>query len=237
MNQYECSVGKTITDSIAVLDQAITKAKCENRIDINSLYLNQYEYLTASIRPENGDYQNFGVMQALDHLYVLSDLIKSIEFDKGNIIAFGSSQGGYIANLMAKFAPNTFSAVLDNSSYAFAPLVFILGRQLGLPEYWGIMSENIHLGCFVISPWRLNHNEKNYFSRDRQKIRSFLFEDDIKTMAKIGKNKTQYRIYHSRNDGLAKIDDKIQVTDLLQKNGFDVQISIMDQKKMSMEYL
>lgn len=230
LQQYGSPIANNIAENVNLLDQAITRAKAENRCNIQTLFLNQYELLTSSIYPGQGEYQNFGVMQALDHLYVLGDLLQNVTFDKGNIIAFGSSHGGYIANLMAKFAPNSFSAVLDNSSYACAPLPYVVGRQLGCHEFLATMTLNIAIACFVVSPWRLHPNEKNFFSDDRQKIRSFLFDDDIKTMATAGGNKTQYRFFHSEQDMIAKVDDKLKMATLLQDNGFDMRISLMGPK-------
>lgn len=229
LQQYGCPVAATISENLSLLDQAIARAKAANRINLQTLYLNQYELLTSSIYPGNGEYQNFGVMQALDHLYVLADLMQQIEFNKGNIIAFGSSQGGYIANLMAKFAPNTFSAVFDNSSWASAPLSYILGRQLGVHEFLSIISLNIAVACFVISPWRLHAEETHFYSEDRKKIRSFLHNDDIASMAQAGTNKTQYRFYHSASDTIARLEEKQKMVELMKKNGFDVQMTVMGQ--------
>ncbi len=69
--------------------------------------------------PQNGDYQNFGVLQAMDYLTVLGRLNshEKLSFDRRNIILFGSSHGGYIAHLVAKFAANSISAVVSNSGY------------------------------------------------------------------------------------------------------------------------
>lgn len=230
LNQYGCHVANTIQENITILDQAIAKAKTENTCDINSLFMNQYALLTSSIYPGQGEYQNFGIMQALDHLFVLADLLKNLTFPKENIIAFGSSHGGYIANLMSKIAPNTFSAVLDNSSYAHTPLHYVVGRQLGNYEFLATATSNIAIACFVVSPWRLRVGDQNFFSPDHQKIRSFLFCEDIENMARTGNRKTQYRFFHSQNDMIAKVEDKIKMAELLEKNGFDVQLSIMKEK-------
>lgn len=230
LHQYGSPIANNIAENVDLLDRAMTKAKAENRCNINTLYLNQYELLSASIYPAQGEYQNFGVIQALDHLYVLGELLQSVAFDKGNIIAFGSSHGGYIANLMAKFAPNSFSAVLDNSSYACAPMPYIVGRQLGCHEFLATMTMNIAIACFVASPWRLYPNEKNFFSEDRQRIRSFLFDEDIKSMAVYGETKTQYRFLHSEQDMIAKVDEKLSMVTHLKNSGFDVQLALMGPK-------
>lgn len=107
LQQYGSPIANNIAENVNLLDQAITRAKAENRCNIQTLFLNQYELLTSSIYPGQGEYQNFGVMQALDHLYVLGDLLQNVAFDKGNIIAFGSSHGvsnaqTWLARLMTR---------------------------------------------------------------------------------------------------------------------------------------
>jgi len=74
-------------------------------------------------------YSSFGFMPAIDHLNVLFDVINKYNIDKQNIIAFGTSYGGYIASLMAKYAPNTFSLVIDNSGFCVAQLQEVFGGQ------------------------------------------------------------------------------------------------------------
>lgn len=230
MHQYGCPVANTIAENITILDKAISEKKSKNICNIEKLLFNQYELLTSSIYPGKGEYQNFGVIQAVDHLHVLSELLKTLDFNKGTIIAFGSSHGGYLANLLAKFSPNTFSAVFDNSSYSCPPLPYIVGRQIRQYEYLALITMNIAAGCFVISPWRLNPHEQNFYSKDRQKIRSFTSLEDIQKMANYGSKKTQYRFYHSTKDMIAKPEDKIRAFDFLKKEGFDAQLKLMDEK-------
>lgn len=194
------------------------------------LHQGQYELLPAVIQPPNGEFHTFGIMQALDHICVLYDLYHEISFDRGNIIAMGSSQGGYIADIMSKLAPSTFSAVFDNSAYPEPPERFVVGRDLNIPELYHRIGEHVMLGCFLKSGWTLDEKAKNYYSEERRRIRSFLFPEDIKAMARYGSCKTQYRFYHSRHDKLAAVEKKESMAKLLQEQGFDVRLVIMDEK-------
>lgn len=64
----------------------------------------------ATINPARDEYQNFGILQAMDHLAVLGDLLEQeAEFDATRIVALGSSHGGYIAHMIAKIAADGVS--------------------------------------------------------------------------------------------------------------------------------
>jgi len=191
-----------------------------------SMANNHVETLSCSLVPPNGDYQNFGIMQAVDHLFVLADILENFKNEEFPVIAFGSSHGGYIANLMAKFAPNTFAAVFDNSSYASAPYNYVLGRQTNMHEfnYQEQQYPNIIFKCFSHNLWNLNRNSQNFFSHDRQVIRAFHSKEHLKDMARFGNNKTQYRFIHSLTDGISPFREKKRYSDLLKQFGFDVML-------------
>lgn len=182
------------------------------------------EAVTASLVPPNGDYQNFGVMQAVDHLLVLADILQNYDNEKLPVIAFGSSHGGYLANLLAKFAPNTIAAVFDNSAYISAPFNYVLGRQTNMHEfnYQEQRYPNIVFKCYSRTLWNLNRNSNNFFSRDRQEIRALYPKEHLERMKKIGNNKTQYRFIHSITDGIAPFHEKKRYAELLKQSGFDV---------------
>ena len=147
-----------------------------DRIDI--LELDAALNLKALIQPAGGDYQNFGVMQAIDHLLVLEHLMKQGElFDLKNILLFGSSHGAYLGHLLLKMAPNTFSGLIDNSAYVQAPLGY-LGQET---EFVAPLNKNINLHCSVVSPWNFN-NEKHpqFYSPARFAIRDLLNKDHLK---------------------------------------------------------
>jgi hypothetical protein len=222
---------KSFDEAISILDQTIEK------------HGNRFICLTGHLNfGDQTEYQNFGVMQALDHICVLYDLQNRINLDwKGNIIAFGSSHGGYIANLLSKFAPNSITAVFDNSSYADPPLYYVMERELKhgcsfIPAER--LLKNIGIYLSIKSGWTTNSLASNYYSEDARRIRSFLYEQDIIKMAEIGNNKTQYRFYHSKYDyWISNVYEKIAMVTLLKKHNFDTKIYVMDHKDIDGKFV
>ena len=223
LKYYACPLNyKSIEEAVSALDQSVEKH--------GKSY--PFLYLTAHLDfgNERTEYQNFGVMQALDHICVLYDLQKKIRFD-GGIIAIGSSHGGYIANLLSKFAPNTLSAVFDNSSYAVPPLSYVMEREIKPAIFYPcrMITKNIGIYYAIKSGWTTNSLSSNYYSEDARKIRSFIHEEDIKRMAEMGRNKTQYRFCHSKYDfQIANVYEKTAMFDLLKKYNFDAEIYLAD---------
>ncbi len=82
----------------------------------------------------NNEYQSFGFLPAIDHLQVLGEILKTYNLNSRSITAFGTSYGGYIALLLGKFAPNTFSVIIDNSGFTGADMRFIAGKEIYMPE-------------------------------------------------------------------------------------------------------
>lgn len=176
-----------------------------------------YFELDLRIAPSNGDYQNFGVMQALDHLAVLADLLQERggEFNQENIVAFGASHGGYIAHMISKFAPNTLRAVIDNSSYTDPKR----GMMRTVPLTFGKM----RLNCLLVSQWELDdQTSSRYFSPGRQSIRHTSSQMQIEEMRRLSQRTCQYRMLHSTQDELEPIEDKRKQAEMLINAGFDV---------------
>lgn len=168
------------------------------------------------ISPGNGDYQNFGLMQALDHLRVLQDIRQGgqVAFDPANVIAFGSSHGGYIAHLLAKFAPNTFRAVIDNSSYTSADFLHLVA-----PYYIG----GIKINCHLVTHWETqDRNSLFYLSAGCRAIRDTASPAHIIAMRQSASTPCQYRMAHSIRDDLEPIAKKRLQAQLLSDAGFDV---------------
>ena len=77
--------------------------------------------ISMTMLPTKNEYQNFGIMQALDVLNAVlytKKYINSAKFEHLPVIMVGSSHGGYLAHMCAKIAPWLVDAVIDNSSYA-----------------------------------------------------------------------------------------------------------------------
>jgi hypothetical protein len=174
--------------------------------------------LYVRLAPPNGDYQNFGVMQALDHLAVLADLLKQrVHFDKENIIALGASHGGYIAHMISKFAPNTLRAVIDNSSYTDPQRGLSLTTQINLGD------SQLTLNCIVFHKWLFDDvTSPSYFLRGRMMIRHTSIQTEIDAMHQFSLRPCQYRMLHSPEAELEPVEYKRLQAQRLQQAGFDV---------------
>ncbi|MBC2400047.1 DUF2920 family protein [Clostridium tetanomorphum] len=159
-------------------------------------------------------YSSFGFMPAIDHLTVLFDIIQKHNIDKRNIIAFGTSYGGYVASLMAKYAPNTFSLVIDNSGFCVTQLQEVFGGAVGgtggaIVRY--IDNTRYEIPVTIDTLWSVDETSENYFSDANKQIRSLLLEDHRTP------SQTVYCCYHSQNDGIASIALKDKMYNILKK--------------------
>lgn len=157
-------------------------------------------------------YSSFGFMPALDHLHVLFFLLQNFNIDKSHIIAFGSSYGGYIACLMAKYAPHTFSLVIENSGFCVTQLneVFIglLGGTGGsFPRY--VDGQRYEIPTAGDTLWSVDETSPYYFSDAHKRIRSLL-RNEHRTPSE-----TVYCSYHSIKDEVAPIALKDQMCEQL----------------------
>lgn len=158
-----------------------------------------------------GEYQSFGFLPALDYLVLLGEILKKYSINHKRIIAFGSSYGGYIAQLLGKYAPNTFSAIIDNSGYSRAPLKHVVGNEILEPDFQGE-----YMGCkFAASynnPWTImDELSPFYFSDACRQIRSLLVKKHRVS------SETQYYIFHSSEDDLISVEDKDKAVAILRE--------------------
>lgn len=192
--------------------------------------------IPGTIYPGKNEYQNFGILPALDNIYSINDVfIKYPDIPK-KIYAVGSSYGGYIANLISKFAPCTLNAVFDNSSWAAPKFNYVVGHELGFAEFSMVHSPNIILELNVLSPWSHLPFMPNAFGNSRISIRSFS-ENHIDLMSKIGKQKTIYRFVHAENDSIANTDQKIALAERMKDKGLNVQMKIYSKEDVDGKYI
>lgn len=181
------------------------------------------------IDPANGERQNFGVIQALDHLAVIGDLIENAPpFDTGRIVALGSSHGGYIAHLIAKFAPSTLAGIIDNSSYAQPPMNYMAMGDL--PEVT-IGYEGLTLHARVRSAWSLTDRAApNFYDRDRDLIRDLRYRPHVEAMQRATRDGgTRYFMVNAAHDTISPPDVKRRQHAALARAGFDAELSVIDQ--------
>ena len=192
--------------------------------------------LKASITmlPTKNEYQNFGVMQALDVLNAVlytKKYINSAKFEHLPVIMVGSSHGGYLAHMCAKIAPWLVDAVIDNSSYAiFLWRLIGFGKEIDFTNYFcfgtGALYQNLYLYFFDKTHWTLNEKSPNYFIDAREEIRNILNLDHLNVQSSY--KKPIYVSYHCIFDEeTAPAKDKIELYEALKKLKFDATLHMI----------
>lgn len=157
------------------LNNHITKLKSEGK-----LAQNYQVSFSSTFIPPNGDYQNYGIMAAIDHINALKDLIKRFpHFSNLPKIYGGGSYGGYLSLLIAKIAPWYVDGVIDNSGSALPPLNYILGREMESGCDYVLNSSHILIQCFVKTHWTRKENSPYFFNNENYFIRTLLNKDHL----------------------------------------------------------
>ncbi|HIF9960454.1 TPA: DUF2920 family protein [Campylobacter coli] len=176
--------------------------------------------------PPNGDYQNFGIMAAIDHINVLKDLVKKFpNFKNLPKIYGGGSYGGYLSLLIAKIAPWYVDGVIDNSGSAVPPLKFILGRESGASEFV-FSSEVLNVYCFLKKYWTKNVNSLYYFDDENYLIRVILNSNHLKIQTSISTD-IIFVSYHSQKDQATPIDYKFQLYEVYKFLKLDATLNLI----------
>jgi len=182
--------------------------------------------LEAVMVPPGEDYQNFGLLTALDHLKVLHHLFdQELAFDRENIVCAGTSHGGYIAHLMHKFAPNTISAIIESSAYSETIPSFI---GFGGEEFIGC-DGNLNYVCSTKTHWTNDVvAHPNYFGLDEALMRDVAVDKHLDTISKVAAHhRCQFRMVHSTKDRLFHIELKRRHASLLKEHGYNVVLDEM----------
>lgn len=197
---------KSVADSTQIIDRLFDLMVARKTKSLDT----RLAFKTQSIHK----YSSFGFMPAIDHLNVLFDVIQKFNIDKSNIIAFGTSYGGYIACLMAKYAPHTFSLVIENSGFSISLLEEVFGGKVGgvgasIPRY--IENRRYEIPIIQDTLWSLDEMSPYYFSDAHKAIRNLLLKDHRTPSS------TVYCCYHSTRDTLAPIEIKDKMCEVLKE--------------------
>ncbi|HHP0341660.1 TPA: DUF2920 family protein [Campylobacter jejuni] len=203
------------------LDHYITTLKSQGK-----LAQNYQAKFTSTFIPPNGDYQNYGVMAAIDHINALKDLVKRFpEFADLPKIYGGGSYGGYLSLLIAKIAPWYVDGVIDNSGVCLPFLVCILGREMNQGEFY-FEGSSLRLYCFVYKYWTRNINSSYYFGDENYLIRAILNSNHLKIQANIDSD-IVFSSYHSLQDTRASVQNKIELYKCYQELGYDATLHLI----------
>lgn len=187
--------------------------------------LNNHQGLKSELRlrgvltPPKGEYQNFGIMAALDVINAIKDAVRRFKINQDQIVIVGSSYGGYVANLVTKIYPGLVKAVFDNSAWANPNILYAVGAELGISEYRAYLHPELSLDLSVKSPWTSKAGLPNSFSGGRLEIRSFS-KPQLSRMHEQGGKDTFYVFYHAEGDLVAITEEKIMMAQNMVELGF-----------------
>ncbi|ECL9136977.1 DUF2920 family protein [Campylobacter jejuni] len=206
---------------IPLIEQKVNEMKQAGLVDES-----QKIELFCDFVPPNGDYQNYGIMAAIDHINALKDLVKRFpKFADLPKIYGGGSYGGYLSLLIAKIAPWYVDGVIDNSGPALPPLKFILGREFGFPEFV-FSSKDLDLYCFLKKHWTRKENALYFFNDVNYMIRALLNLKHLQILSEVSKN-IIFITYHSAKDVGAPAKDKIMLYEIFNTLGFDATLNLI----------
>ncbi|EAI3172164.1 DUF2920 family protein [Campylobacter jejuni] len=236
LNQFHFSYGEINNDNALFLANSLVKhvenLKMQNKLDHN-FKLN----FTSTFIPPNGDYQNFGIMAAIDHINALKDLVKCFpKFADLPKIYGGGSYGGYLSLLIAKIAPWYVDGVIDNSGSALPPLIYILGREMESGCDYVFNDPNTLIECFLKTHWTRKENSPYFFNNENYFIRTLLNKDHLILQSQKNKN-IIYVSYHSDKDPLTPANFKEQTMQILKILGYDVSLNLIDENKIDGKFI
>ncbi|HWR41377.1 MAG TPA: DUF2920 family protein [Patescibacteria group bacterium] len=165
-----------------------------------------------------GEYQSWGFLPAIDGLQSVGFLLgKYPQLDRQRVSVYGQGYGGYIAGLMAKFAPRTFATVIDKDGFVKTELKHVAtGELLDPGEFMEIPFSDFPIpfrySVMFESPWTIEDEENaGYFSDSHRKIRSLLLPEHHQA------SDTRYYLFQGTDDRFGVAAARDRYATLLQK--------------------
>lgn len=182
-------------------------------------------YCRIVFKLKNGEYESFGFLPALDHLVACGEILKKFSLNTKRIIAFGSSYGGYIALLMAKYAPQTFSVIIDNSGFVRTSMNNVAGVDLYYIEKT-LELKGVSFPWIRDNYWRIDDEMSPYYFSDSHKcIRNLLQETHNQCISK-------YYIFHAEKDTIAPTADKKAFINAIKQDAEHVYYKIVSKEDL-----
>ncbi|EAI3784401.1 DUF2920 family protein [Campylobacter jejuni] len=205
-----------------LLNQNITTLKSQGK-----LAQNYQAKFTSTFIPPNGDYQNYGIMAAIDHINALKDLVKRFpKFADLPKIYGGGSYGGYLSLLIAKIAPWYVDGVIDNSGTVLPLLRYIIGRDLEQFDFI-FNYPNTLIEMFTKTYWtREDENSPYFFANENYMIRSLLNSSHLIIQVNVNKNIVLVS-YHSSKDEFNTSKDKQTLFLAYKELGYDATLHLI----------
>jgi hypothetical protein len=167
------------------------------------------------------EYHSMGFLSALDGLQVTFSLVNDLVLNKRRLFVFGTSYGGYIANLAAKFAPNTFRMVIDNSGFSSAE--DDIWNVYGMSKWHS--PEGVAMSSYMVSAFSEDPSAANYFAPAHKNIRSLLNREHV------FEGSARHYGYHSIADDVAPTHLKLGLREIYADKA-PYELEIIDQTKI-----
>ncbi|WLQ80908.1 DUF2920 family protein [Campylobacter jejuni] len=226
----------TVVSHCEYLSEIMTELKMLNRLPYDF-----EERLSATFIPSRGEYQNFGIMAAIDHINALKDLVKRFPKFADLPKFMGGSYGGYLSLLIAKIAPWYVDGVIDNSGSAVPPLNYIIGRELEFKSKdtngdMYMQGDHFFVSCFLKTHWTRKENSPYFFNNENYFIRTLLNKDHLILQSQKNKN-IIYVSYHSKEDPLTPANFKELTMQILKILGYDASLNLIDENKIDGKFI
>ncbi|EAH8542103.1 DUF2920 family protein [Campylobacter coli] len=211
-----------ILGSLGYLDNIIQDLKNQDKIGVDFKLS-----LTGTLVPPNGEYQNYGIMAAIDHINALKDLVKRFpKFAHLPKIYGGGSYGGYLSLLVAKVAPWYVDGIIDNSGAVLPLLISIIGNDLNTGDFI-FREKNIDLFCSTVTHWtRTDDASPYFFGNENYMIRALLNSSHLQIQTK-NNNNIIFISYHSAKDGFGTSKDKETLFEIYKALGYDAKLHLI----------
>jgi pimeloyl-ACP methyl ester carboxylesterase len=168
----------------------------------------------------SAEYNSMGFLPALDGLQVVHRLLTTLPVNKARLFILGTSYGGYIANIMAKLAPNTFRMIIDNSGFSSAE-----DDKAGVAGWQKLFVNGVSMLCKNVRHWSLDPREANFFSVPRQAVRDLHRRDHVIA------NSARIYAYHAANDPLAPTARKLALREVY-RDRIAYELTIIDDSQV-----
>ncbi|MCR6583418.1 DUF2920 family protein [Campylobacter insulaenigrae] len=194
-------------------------------------------HFSATFIPPNNEYQNYGIMAAIDHINALKDILnKYPQFKTLPKIYGGGSYGGYLALMCAKIAPWYVDGVIENSAAILPPFEYFLGKEFEKEDSI-VYNSNIISHCQVKTHWtRKNPNSPYYFADENYLIRALLNQTHLILQTQKSKD-IVYISYHGSKDTLTPTNYKVQIIQILKALGYEVDFHLIEEKDIDGKYI
>ncbi|MCR6586966.1 DUF2920 family protein, partial [Campylobacter insulaenigrae] len=212
--------------------------KTINNLKENNLLSQDFQaHFSATFIPPNNEYQNYGIMAAIDHINALKDILnKYPQFKTLPKIYGGGSYGGYLALMCAKIAPWYVDGVIENSAAILPPFEYFLGKEFQ-KEDSVVYGSNIMMHCQVKTHWtRKNPNSPYYFADENYLIRALLNQTHLILQTQKSKD-IVYISYHGSKDTLTPTNYKVQIIQILKALGYEVDFHLIEEKDIDGKYI